>query len=639
MAAYLDLFTSARRGLFEFFRGYDNPYFNFSTRLDITKLLGLLVVSSLAFPAWQQECMAQKRPLPLAYDYATLAITSISNSAAEAAKLPDISQRVKLMVYAATLLPVSEREAAIHLLDVTLKDLKDLISQEQAPASQRREALTLRAEVLVAYARIDAEKAITLQKEHSEQAQPKQSSGEVSFKQSDWFGQLMKRRTMADQPARMAVALVDSEPERALQLAASSLQQGVVSGALCDLVKNLIQNHNRQLLNRFEKLAAALIAQNGTLDLLNLPYLADIVQSDNEMLPFARAAFVGFFIRALQNTARVVSEPGINESYLTMASTYFTLNVRPIVSQYAPEQLLTFDLLMDQIAPLVSETTRGRLKAFTPELATEPRERLNEILRTPGAQQRDLRLARFLFQLIRKKDGFTGADFELASDAIKGFTDPVTQTAFSDLLLTTQVNQLVNRNKFIEARRVAGSIASAETRCWAFLALSRAAEKDDGVLGFELITDALNVLDAASPTPVKVELALAVASMLVKSDPQRAFDILATASRYANSSVTKIDPSARPAVAFGLAARIGESQTTLGVIPESLTDLTINSSLSGLATTDWFRANQIAGDILDPYLRLQLNLQFAGAMLKAKTSTQPDPEHPARNERAARNLH
>src|SRR5437867_12400307 len=42
MAEYLDVTNWPRRDLFEFFLGYDNPYFNICTRLDITKLLKLL---------------------------------------------------------------------------------------------------------------------------------------------------------------------------------------------------------------------------------------------------------------------------------------------------------------------------------------------------------------------------------------------------------------------------------------------------------------------------------------------------------------------------------------------------------------------------------------------------------------------
>lgn len=42
MAKYLDVTNWARRDLFEFFRGYHNPYFNICTQLDITSLLASL---------------------------------------------------------------------------------------------------------------------------------------------------------------------------------------------------------------------------------------------------------------------------------------------------------------------------------------------------------------------------------------------------------------------------------------------------------------------------------------------------------------------------------------------------------------------------------------------------------------------
>ncbi|MBA2704195.1 MAG: hypothetical protein H0U60_10120 [Blastocatellia bacterium] len=39
MTTYLDVTTWSRRDLFEFFRNFDNPYFNICTRLDVTNLL------------------------------------------------------------------------------------------------------------------------------------------------------------------------------------------------------------------------------------------------------------------------------------------------------------------------------------------------------------------------------------------------------------------------------------------------------------------------------------------------------------------------------------------------------------------------------------------------------------------------
>src|SRR5260221_5373951 len=42
MPEFLDIANWSRRDLFQFFKGYDNPYFNICTRLDVTTLLALL---------------------------------------------------------------------------------------------------------------------------------------------------------------------------------------------------------------------------------------------------------------------------------------------------------------------------------------------------------------------------------------------------------------------------------------------------------------------------------------------------------------------------------------------------------------------------------------------------------------------
>ena len=48
MAHYLDVASWARREVFEFFRGFDKPYFNICTRVDVTRLVELLRVRSIS---------------------------------------------------------------------------------------------------------------------------------------------------------------------------------------------------------------------------------------------------------------------------------------------------------------------------------------------------------------------------------------------------------------------------------------------------------------------------------------------------------------------------------------------------------------------------------------------------------------
>src|SRR5258708_5045754 len=331
----------------------------------------------------------------------------------------------------------------------------------------------------------------------------------------------------------------------------------------------------------------------------------------------AKRGFVGFFINSLQTWVNLASDDqnGLDSLYMGRAFSAFTLSVRPVILRYAPEQLLTFDLALDRVAPLVPEKTKSSLQAFQPEKFSDPRDRLNDILKDPAPERRDLRLIRLVSELLRNESADSQKNFDLASDAISGFSDPDNKAAFTDLLTITRVNALVTQKKFIEAQQLAGSIPSEATRAWALLALSTVAAKADRVLGFELISNALKALDKASPSPHKVELALIAGGMLAKNDPERAFDTLSAASRYANSSASKVDPPAKPPVAFGLDAKIGEAHTKLGVFPESLGELQIDPSLSVLGTTDWFRAQSIADGFHELALRLSLKLRFAEAVL------------------------
>ncbi len=589
-------------------------------------MVGILM--SLGYFRQLPECEAQNRMTPAEFDYHSLAITSILNSAREASKLPDIPQRVKLLVNAAKILPAAQHDDAVRLLEVALRDSKDWGSADKASWYQRHTAAELRNDVLAVYAKLDPEKVIALQKEFQADAKSTTAnSSETSLKRQDWYTQFSDQRAIADQAAKIALQLIDTDPEKALRLVAQSLQGGIVSKVLLTIVQKLIQNGNRALLDRLEIGIGQNLTASMTLDPFGLASAANLTQVDKDMPSAAKSAFLGYFMRSLQALAFLVKEPGIDAFYVSTAFTMFLLNVRPMILLYSPEQLLMFDSVLDQVAPLVPAETRTRLQAFQPETFSEPRDRLNDILKDPNPDRRDLRLVGLVSELIRNKSGDFEKNLDLISDAISGFSDPDAKSAYTDLLTITRIDAFVKQKKFIEAQPLAGSISSEETRAWALLALSTVAAQEDLVLGFELISNALKALDKASPSPHKVELALRATAMLAKNDPQRAFDTLSISSRYANSSASRVDPPTKPPFAFGLEATIGEAHTKLGVFPESLAELEINPSLAVLGTADWFRADQIVGDIREASLRLQLRLQLAGAILA-------QPSKPKRKEAA-----
>jgi hypothetical protein len=584
-----------------------------------TLLTSAMILSATLCSGFQ--CKAQNRMTPK-YDFYSLALACISSSAAEAAKLPDIQQRVNLLIFAARILPTSQQDEAVRLLEVALRDVKAWGSEDNASWYQRNTATTLRNEILAAYARLDSEKATALQKEFEATAESTASNGGAnSQKAAGWYAHFRERRAIADQAAKIALSLIDTDPEKASGLVVQSLQGGAVSNVLAGIIQKQVQNGNRAFLNKLEMRIGQVLAGEVTLDPFSVAYASSLAQSEKDLTPAARSAFVGFFMRSLQVWSGVINGHSntagfvIDADYINTAFTMFSLNARPVISQYSPEQLLTFDLVLDQVAPLVSEKAKSMLQTFQPEKFSEPRDRLNDILKDPNPERRDLRLVGLVAQLLRNESEDSQKRFELASDAISSLTDPDNKAAFTALLTITQVNLLVKQKNFIEAQRLAGSISSDETRAWALLALATAAAKSDQVLGFQLISNALQALDKTSPSPHKVELALVTTGMLVKSDPQRAFDTLSAASRYANSSATKVDPPAKPPVAFGLDANIGETQTRLGVFPESLGEVKIDPSLSILGTSDWFRANQIVDGIREPALRLRLKLEFARAVI------------------------
>jgi hypothetical protein len=202
-------------------------------RKSIIIFVALVILISEGLFRLPRECEAQNRIPPAEYHYYSLAITSILNSAAEASKLPDIPERVKLLLNAAKILPASQRDDAIRLLGITLRDLKEWSSDAKTSRYRRHAAATLRNEVLAIYARIDPEKTMTLQKEFQAEAESTANNTDAtSLKTGTWHTEFSNQQTMADQSAKIALSLVDTDPEKALALVVRSLQGGIVSGEL-----------------------------------------------------------------------------------------------------------------------------------------------------------------------------------------------------------------------------------------------------------------------------------------------------------------------------------------------------------------------------------------------------------------------
>ena len=393
------------------------------------------------------------------YDYDALAITSVLNSARESSKLPDVPQRVKLLVYAARIVAPTRRDDAKQLLDLCLGELNKWNSADKASQYQQQTAASLRNEVMAVYARVDPEHTIALQKEFRESA-AKSSATDSSNK--DWLTQFRDQNAIADQAVTIALSLVDTDPEKASRLVIQSLQSGIISDVIFELYEHLIQSGNRAFLDKLEIGIGQALAEKAILDPYSLAHAGNLVLADKDMPSAARNAFVRFFMRSIQVWSILVTDSSgkekIDPSYINRVFVMSSLSVRPVIVQYAPAQLLTFDHALDQVAPLVPADQRLKLEAFQPETFSERGDILNDILKDPAAARRDLRLVGLISELLGNESGDVQKNLDLASDAITAFSDPDVKSDYTDRLTITRINAFVKQKKFIEAQQLADSI-------------------------------------------------------------------------------------------------------------------------------------------------------------------------------------
>ena len=151
-------------------------------------------------------CKAQKKIPPVDHDYYVLAMSSIADITAEASKLPDIPQRVKVLIEAAKILQPIKKEEAVRLLELVLRDLNEWGSADTASWRQRNTAATLRNEALAVYALADSEKALVRQKEfHALEESTAENNTTAAHLKSfnSWRAHFSDKQAVADHLAKL----------------------------------------------------------------------------------------------------------------------------------------------------------------------------------------------------------------------------------------------------------------------------------------------------------------------------------------------------------------------------------------------------------------------------------------------------
>ncbi len=159
----------------------------------------------------------------------------------------------------------------IRMLEIGLRDSQEWGSADTASWHQRHSAAELRNNVLAVFAKLDPQKVIALQKEFQTAAKSTSAnSPEISLKRQDWHKSFSDQRAIADQSAKIALQLIDTDPEKAFKLIVQSLQGGTVSSVLFHIVQKLIGSGNRAFLNKIQMGIGQALTANLTLDPFSL---------------------------------------------------------------------------------------------------------------------------------------------------------------------------------------------------------------------------------------------------------------------------------------------------------------------------------------------------------------------------------
>jgi hypothetical protein len=567
---------------------------------------------------------------PEGYDYKSLAIDSILVCGREAAKLPDMEQRIPLMVKAAELLPASNRVDAIRLLETALSDLGEWGSSEKSSSFRRFRSAQLRDSALAAYAKLDSEKAQVVGKRYL--PEPKSDSEtHKPLKGSNWFQEQSSNREGPDQISKIALSILDSEPERASVLAIKSVQTGIVTLGLLSIVDRLKQGGRRSFLNKMEEEIGRTLAGSATQDPSSLAFAASLIQTDTEMPLVARAGLIQFTMNSVQSWVDlIISESkngGVDPSYISIGFVQIGLSVKPAMAKYSPEDAVMLDLLLEKVSTFVPEKMKSMM--MPPETISNLADRLVDILREQNPERRDRRLRRLILDALRagEPEG-TQPNLEVASDAVMHIGDERLKNALADLIIVAKVNSLAKGGSIVDAERLASSISSKETRAWALLALSAIIAKQDQFLQLQLINNGMKAVDTASPTPRRVELAFMGAGMMVSREPERAFELLSTCAKYANSISSGLEGMSNEiSKTIHYESSIGNLRAMLTRDPQGLNEIEIDNSFAVLGRSDWFRSQQLTDQFNDLALRLKLKLLFAGAVISAKPKPDVEGKH------------
>jgi hypothetical protein len=270
------------------------------------------------------------------------------------------------------------------------------------------------------------------------------------------------------------------------------------------------------------------------------------------------------------------------------------------------------------VSPQISAKTRGLIKTATTIEPADAKDRLVDISRESDPEKRDMRLMRFVVDMLRKEDAEDQSS--LLADAVAQVNEPRLKANLKDVVGLARVQRLAKSQKLNDAAKVAQEIVNPELRAWALLALSNIVGPSDRFFAMTLVNNAIKSLETDASTPRTVEIAFLAAGLRSKEDPARALEILSLATKFANVASQLPQPNTGLASAIIYEVSIGTLKIRPARPPTALTDIHIDPGIRLLAKKDWFALQKIASNLKDPALRVAFKLELAKGIVEEPVS-------------------
>lgn len=432
---------------------------------------------------------------------------------------------------------------------------------------------------------------------------------------------------------QIALELAAINPEQALQLGLHSLSGTQIPADFGRLLFAL-SNVNKHLGDRLFRGALMTLRRNDFVyDSALISLVNYLFGSNGNPNPDASVAdaqlLANYIVDAAWRQARAAGGSSLPEA---SAMFYSLVQVRglPIVSRYAPERFPELQGQMHQMASglTAAQMQRTKLLQTTQQQQTTIASRNSydideQIERATKEKDPDVRdsLLNSVAHTLMREDGERALKVAAMIDATE-----VRREAENDIYLAL-VQKLMRAGSYDEARKITRKFDRPELRAKVLIELTnRALSNRDTSLATELLSEASDVTSKAETTPDKAILLLNIAQQFGRFDTIRGFEILGDALKLINQLKPEEAP-VRSVVAKPRPLRI-KTYTVLNGNEFSASDRatleSINfSQLGSFVAQDYLQTRLLGNNFEQPLWRTKFLTAVASAML---LTSQPRPE-------------